>query len=572
MWLINTTTLKLEEFPTEVGLDYAILSHRWGDDEVLFKDLNGSKDLNVLHNKQGFSKVKRCCEQASRDKYSWAWVDTCCIDKSSSAELSEAINSMFHWYRESSMCYAYLFDVDSLDDIGGSEWFRRGWTLQELLAPTHVQFFGRDWTFLSDKQSLRNELGAITSIPETALLNFRSEDYCIAEKMSWAVGRQTTREEDLAYCLMGLFDINMPLLYGERTKAFLRLQEMIMEYSTDLSIFLWNGQPRTEFGLLAASPSCFCINLPYNPPQGLRDIFSLPKGWTRNNAGVSIRLSLRPHYIDEDQKAVFIAVIHEPYRFGLSGFGIFLERLERSCQENDYRRISVDNQTTINLETVIGRPLYSQFPVFITDLLIVREPMIPSSSAGSSSFIVKWKAPESLEARVCQRRSDNVKASLEHWPVITSEFATTWELCFNYLRIEAQGILGYLLVNISDSLRLLVCFGFDVRFQPICIVVICDKELCNKGLKAWDVMRAYCELVGNREEDTEAFDPATSIYAARASDGLTEFAIFDDTILLSLDIDTAELDVRPRFLEEQRGRRSPPTADRLRRQLNFFCI
>ncbi|KAH7305386.1 heterokaryon incompatibility protein-domain-containing protein [Rhexocercosporidium sp. MPI-PUGE-AT-0058] len=223
MWLINTITLKLEEFLTEAGLDYAILLHRWGDDEVLFKDLNGSKDLNLLQNKQGFSKVKRCCEQASRDKYSWAWVDTCCIDKSSSVELSEAINSMFHWYRQSSMCYAYLSDVDSLDDIGGSEWFKRGWTLQELLALNHVQFFGRDWTFLSDKQSLRNELGAITSIPEEALLNFRSEDYCVVDKMSWAVGRQTTREEDLAYCLMGLFDINMPLLYGERTKAFLRL-------------------------------------------------------------------------------------------------------------------------------------------------------------------------------------------------------------------------------------------------------------------------------------------------------------------------------------------------------------
>jgi hypothetical protein len=570
MWLINTITLKLEEFPTEAGLDYAILSHRWGDDEVLFKDLNGSRDLNLLQNKQGFSKVKRCCEQASRDKYPWAWVDTCCIDKSSSAELSEAINSMFHWYRESSMCYAYLSDVDSLDEIGGSEWFKRGWTLQELLAPTHVQFFGRDWTFLSDKQSLRNELGAITPIPEEALLNFRSKDYCVADKMSWAVGRQTTREEDLAYCLMGLFDINMPLLYGERTKAFLRLQEMIMESSTDLSIFLWNGQPRTEFGLLAASPSCFCIKLPYTP-QGLRDMFSLPKGWTRSNAGVSIRLSLRPHYIDEDQKAVFVAVIHKPYRYGLSGFGIFLERLERSCQENDYRRVSVDNQTTINLNAFIRRPLHSPFIEFTTDLLIVREPMIPSSSAGSSSFIVRWKASESLEGRVCQKCPDDVRPSFEHWPVIASELATTREFCFNYLRVEAHGILGYLLVDISDSLRLLVCFGFDVRFRPICIMVICDKQLYIRGLESYNVMRTYSNLFGNREEDTEAFDRATGTYAARASDDLTDFAIFDDNILLSLDIDAFELDVDPRFLEEQRGRRSPP--DRLRRQQDLFsCI
>src|SRR5436189_5314140 len=98
--------------------------------------------------------------------------------------------------------------------------------------------------------------------------------------------------------------------------------------------------------------------------------------------------------------------------------------------------------------------------------------MTPSSSARSSSFIVTWKAPESLEARVCQRSSDQVEASLEHWPVIASELATTRKLCFNYLCIEAQGILGHLLVSISDSLCLLVCFGFDVRFQPACIVVM----------------------------------------------------------------------------------------------------
>jgi hypothetical protein len=253
-------------------------------------------------------------------------------------------------------------------------------------------------------------------------------------------------------------------------------------------------------------------------------MFSLLKGWTRNNAGVSIRLSLRPYYIDEDQKAVFVAVIHEPYRYS-SSFGIFLERLERSCEKNDYKRVSVDNQTTIDLDAFIGRPLYSPFAEFTTDLLIVREPMIPSSSAGSSSFIVRWKAPESLEAQVCQRSSDHVGASLEHWPVIASELAPTRELCFNYLRIEAKGILGYLLVNISDSLRLLVCFGFDVRFEPVCIVVICDKQLYNKGLKAWNVIRVYYNLFGNRKEDTEAFDCAASIYAARASDDLSEFAI-----------------------------------------------
>jgi hypothetical protein len=215
-------------------------------------------------------------------------------------------------------------------------------------------------------------------------------------------------------------------------------------------------------------------------------MFSLRDGWTRNNAGVLIRLWLRPHYIDEDQKAVFVAVLHEPYRYRFSGFGMFLERLERSCEKNDYRRVSVDNQMTIDLRTFINVPLHSPFSEFATDVLIVREPLILSSSAGSSSFIVRWKAPESLEARVCQRFSDHIGASLEHWPVIASELATTRDLCFNYLRIEAEGILGYLLVNISDSLCLFVCFGFDMRFQPLCVVVICDKQLYNKGLRAWD--------------------------------------------------------------------------------------
>jgi hypothetical protein len=144
----------------------------------------------------------------------------------------------------------------------------------------------------------------------------------------------------------------------------------------------------------------------------------------------------------------------------------------------------VNNQTTIDLATFIGMPVYSPIQEFVTNLLIAREPMTPSSSAGSSSFIVTWKAPESLKARVCQRSSDRVDASFEHWPVITSELATSSKLCFNYLRIEAQGILGHLLLRISDSLRLLVCFGFDVRFQPACVVVICDEQFYTNKLKA----------------------------------------------------------------------------------------
>lgn len=569
MWLIDTTTLKLKEFPSELGLKYAILSHRWGDDEVLFKDLDGSKDLNLLNNKRGFLKIKWCCEQANRDKYLWAWADTCCIDKSSSAELSEAINSMFHWYRESSMCYVYLSDVGNLDALRDSEWFKRGWTLQELLAPTHVQFFDQNWTFLADKHSLRNELGEITSIPENALLNFQSEDFGVAEKMSWAIGRQTTREEDLAYCLMGLFDINMPLLYGERTKAFWRLQEKIMEFSTDLSILLWDGQPCAEFALLAASPSCFSVELPHHPTSYLRNIFNHTKGWTRNNAGISIRLSLRPHHMGEDQKAVYVGVIYEASLFGL---GIFLQRLQRSCQEDDYRRVSVDDQTTIRLATFFERPRYGVVPEF-TNLLIARKPMIPLSSVGSSSFTVRWEAPESLEARVWQRPSNKESRWFNNYPVIASELATTSKLCVEYLRVEAQGILGHLLVSISDSLRLLVCFGYDVRYRPLCVVFICHEQFYKTMIHALDIMCVYCDLFGNREQENEAFDSATGVYAVRVSDDYTQFALFDNTLFLSLDVDFIKLEIKSRFLEQHRGeQRSHLGVDREMRLLKLFNL
>jgi hypothetical protein len=389
--------------------------------------------------------------------------------------------------------------------------------------------------------------------------------------MSWAVGRQTTREEDLAYCLMWIFDVNMPLLYGERTKAFWRLQEKIMEFSTDLSILLWDSQPCAGFALLAASPSCFCVKSPYNSTQGSRDMFSISQGWTINNAGVSIKLDLLPYCIGEEQKAVFVAVLHEPHCFTGLGFGIFLEQLHRSRQKSNYRRVSVDNQTTIALGTYMQRLWQGTSLEFSADILIARQPMILSNSAGSSNFIVRWKAPESLEARVFLRSSNRAGHSLKHWPVIASELATTGNLCFTYLRIKSQGILGHLLVRISDHLRLLVCFGHDVRLQPICVVAICHESFYYNGLQACNIMHAYYDLFVNREQDTEASDDDTCIHVIRASDELTEFALFDSTVFVSLDVDVVELKVLPRFLEEQREGRSLK-ADRNKRQLDLFLI
>ncbi|KAK3301726.1 heterokaryon incompatibility protein-domain-containing protein [Chaetomium strumarium] len=244
MRLLKTRDLEFEEFANdEHRPPYAILSHTWGPDEVTFAHRVGRQDPA----KAGYAKIHGCCKIAESEGFQYVWIDSCCIDKSSSAELSEAINSMFQWYRDAAICYAYLSDVRVLEDPAGempafsaSRWFTRGWTLQELLAPTELVFFASDWTEIGTKSSLARTVSRITRIDEKILKGGDWSGYSVAQKMSWAAGRQTTRPEDEAYCLMGLFDVNMPLLYGEGRKAFLRLQQEILRVSEDQSMFAWS--------------------------------------------------------------------------------------------------------------------------------------------------------------------------------------------------------------------------------------------------------------------------------------------------------------------------------------------
>ncbi|OAK97067.1 HET domain-containing protein [Phaeosphaeriaceae sp. SRC1lsM3a] len=233
---------------------YAILSHTWGNDEeeVTFQDLlNGTGE-----NKAGYSKIRSCGEQAGRDGLEYFWVDTCCIDKTNSVELSEAINSMFRWYKDADICYAYLADVDEWQDIDGSRWFKRGWTLQELLAPKSMFFYNCNWEGIDTRGNMSPTIFRITGIPARVIsLNF-SGKYSFAQVISWAAGRETTREEDMAYCLLGLLEVNMSLIYGEGSRAFERLQEAFMKTSTDHSLFSWVG-PGPNRGPLARSPEEF---------------------------------------------------------------------------------------------------------------------------------------------------------------------------------------------------------------------------------------------------------------------------------------------------------------------------
>jgi Cdc6-like AAA superfamily ATPase len=216
---------------------YAILSHTWGGQEVTFDDLQSHKGKD----KAGFKKIQFCAQQAERDSLHYFWVDTCCIDKSSSAELSEAINSMFRWYHNAERCYVYLADVSSSSSDGDGEetrrwkpafrksrWFTRGWTLQELIAPTSVEFFSKEEERLGDKKSLEQTIHEITGIPLKALRGSPPSEFSKDDRFSWAASRQTTRKEDEAYCLLGIFDLQIPLLYGEgREKATKRLQKEV---------------------------------------------------------------------------------------------------------------------------------------------------------------------------------------------------------------------------------------------------------------------------------------------------------------------------------------------------------
>lgn len=253
MRLLKTGSYKLgcerlemiEEFGRDIP-NYAILSHTWGSDEVTYEHVRNS----TAHKHDGYEKIVRAIRQAAAGGFGYIWIDTCCIDKSSSAELSEALNSMYAWYQKADICYALLEDVSRFDtsnfaiEFKSSRWFTRGWTLQELLAPSHVQFFGKAasgaWVPLGDRVSLQLVISEITSVGVQYLTGLQdARRASVARRMSWAAGRQTKREEDIAYCLLGLFSINMPLLYGEGSRAFLRLQEEILKRSNDQSIFAW---------------------------------------------------------------------------------------------------------------------------------------------------------------------------------------------------------------------------------------------------------------------------------------------------------------------------------------------
>lgn len=354
MHLINVNTMELEFFHDDRDLVYAILSHRWQEGEVLFADMQSGH----AHRKAGYAKLKRFCDEAAAADYSYAWCDTCCIDKSSSAELSESINSMFRWYQNAGVCFAYLYDLTTVAICNAAdfhaEWFTRGWCLQELLAPKAMTFFNCDWKQLGTREELSGFISQNTSIHEDAL-GGDLEQFSVAQRMSWAATRSTTRAEDMAYSLLGIFNVNMPLLYGEGgERAFVRLQDEIMKQSPDQSIFVHSSRGAQR--LLAESPADF-----RDSSSVVRSKPLVGEPYNLTNAGLSIELLLYSWSLE-----IYIALLDCCEESSNEYIGIFVQlrpqisRQGSSFSTDHATRTKVDGQAWISQPQIAALPCGQQ--------------------------------------------------------------------------------------------------------------------------------------------------------------------------------------------------------------------
>ena len=353
MRLINVKNKNLEDFtgrsPPEYAIlshtwstpKYDILSHTWGTEEITFSEMQSQQPDK---DKAGWKKIELSCKQAEDDGHGYVWCDTCCIDKSSSAELSESINSMFRWYQEAEVCYAFLEDISDVKDLGKAKWFTRGWTLQELIAPKSLVFYVEDdnaaWRKIGIREEVAtaNQIAGITGIDEYFLRGVdstsRVHGASFAKRVAWASNRTTTRHEDIAYCLMGLLDVNMPLLYGEGgVKAFRRLQEEYLKVNPDQSFLAWlrpeDGEPNTSDGnLFAAHPKYFqkCNKISLASDDAA--------AFTLNNKGLQIRLPLFQNRSDNAIRSPEYFAILACYSDAQPGYRIRipLRAVERSAE------------------------------------------------------------------------------------------------------------------------------------------------------------------------------------------------------------------------------------------------
>ncbi|CZR57741.1 uncharacterized protein PAC_07630 [Phialocephala subalpina] len=313
-----------EEKQSKKVIPYAILSHRWlaEEDEVQFDDF---KSLEAAGSKKGLVKIFQTCRLAKEQGLEFVWLDTCCINKGNPTELQESINSMYRWYQEAAVCYTYLKDTDATSprSMEDDEWFTRGWTLQELIAPRRVEFYDNNWQPLGDKNYLKDRISAITKID--------------------ASGRRTGKTEDRAYSLLGLLGVNMPTLYGEGEKSFIRLQEEIIKTSDDHSIFAWKGVKDEYPGLLAESLDNFqnCGSVKCTYFRKGRSAFFM------TNRGISITLNLMQWTLDTYLARIHCVDLADSHTKNAENgmTGLFLRRLD---EDDHYARVKINGQELVH--------------------------------------------------------------------------------------------------------------------------------------------------------------------------------------------------------------------------------
>jgi len=430
MRLLNVESRQLHTYYDDTTPPYAILSHTWDqtEPEVSFEDMKNPAHVNMKH----YDKIENTCKLAKTEGIEWVWIDTCCIDKSSSAELSEAINSMFRWYEQSAICFVHLADVEKVDidndpdsAFQACRWLTRGWTLQELLAPTKLVFYDSEWQAIGDRSLMAEHIQRRTAIPVEYLAEPR-QDFRrarVGQRMSWASDRNTTRKEDLAYCLFGVFDINMPLLYGEGERAFRRLQEEIIRTSEDDSIFAWSPHhsieslcqssepiPHTmqsvpKYSPLAESPTSFsCLKY-----QILPHIRKAEKTWKVTTGG--LRVSLPVYRRPKDPFTAFLllnGVLERNINQVLA-----LEVQRRHPRSSDYVRIGFCVVDWATLAAARYETIY------------VREPGF--SPGWENTTHVNWIQAHHLLIKVATGLDDHVVSICYFsWGLVTVHPTTNW--------------------------------------------------------------------------------------------------------------------------------------------------
>lgn len=443
--LINVQSLELESFDRQPPR-YAILSHRWNKDEIDHNDINNAQ---ATSHKPGWEKLKRFCELAQSLGYSHAWLDTCCIDKASTAELSRSIRSMYQWYAQSDTCIAYLGDIArGQHDFQCSKWFERGWTLQELIAPDRVDFYDSQWTLLGSRTDLMAAISERTRIPPAVLGKRLDIQECsVAQRMSWAAGRDTTEPEDRAYSLVGLFNVSCVVQYGEgEENAFLSLQKEIIKEYSDESIFAWRWpenimQDSTDnleyHGMLASSPDWF---------EACGNLFPLQHAsrFAYANGTLSIKLPTRPHSLESYLGLLNVANGHEAGRVTLILARLSIEGEYVRVRDHDTRMTETKTKAYETREIAV-RQRVTEIPSKLFQGYWLRRLDQPTGQEGT---------PKTSSKGICAVE-DRIKLSPEGYGTAGVVRMLPHE--------RANGHIGWPQICWLK-------FGFDDAFNPVCMV------------------------------------------------------------------------------------------------------